>query len=251
MDTLVSAVRELRAATGDSQQSFATKLGMSLRAIANYEAGREPTGRALYKLDQLARASGRPDLASRFTRALAYEMDWSHEPAEPVWLGVVRELVRNEHLCEGWPRVAELMIAELESLIGKARSGTRIEGPLKDPGASVANLERWLVEARYARSQSAEKELEQLAQEWFEQGAFKTKEQAYSAVLVRYPDLYGKYKAERAAAAVGTQYEQSLAAPYLDEAPPQITPRRSAPEASKQLKVQKMAGKRQRIKKGK
>src|SRR5689334_5702709 len=80
MSDLVMAVRELRAALGDTLQAFATRLGMSISAIANYEGGRDPSGKALYKLERLAMAQGRHDLALVFARALAHEMDWAQEP---------------------------------------------------------------------------------------------------------------------------------------------------------------------------
>ena len=85
MDHLVSSVRELRKSLGDSQQAFATRLGMSLRAIANYETDRAPSGRALYKLEQLARASAQYELAHQFAVALAKEMDWGKPAGREVW----------------------------------------------------------------------------------------------------------------------------------------------------------------------
>src|SRR4051812_19934873 len=64
MEDLVSAVRELRAALGDSQQSFAGRIGVSMRAVANYEKDRIASAKALYQLAKLASQSGKPDLAA-------------------------------------------------------------------------------------------------------------------------------------------------------------------------------------------
>jgi DNA-binding XRE family transcriptional regulator len=211
MNHLVSAVRELRKALGDSQQAFATRLGMSVRAIANYETDRAPTGRALYKLEQLARANGRYELACQFARALATEMEWAQEPRQSVWAGVVREIVRNERLCDGWSELAKALARELEKLIAKAKSGMQIESPLKSQDAAIANLESWLTEARHAVEGSAEKTVERLAQEWLKENRGKTIEQARAAIWIQRPELYSQYQQERADASRGTRFEESLA----------------------------------------
>ncbi len=67
---LDEAVRQLRAHMKLSQQAFATKLGLSIRAIANYEAGRVPTGRSLAQMQVLAGEVGRLDLWNIFRDAL-------------------------------------------------------------------------------------------------------------------------------------------------------------------------------------
>jgi transcriptional regulator with XRE-family HTH domain len=210
MDDLVSAVRELRKALGDSQQAFATRLGMSMRAIANYETDRAPSGRALYKLEQLARASGQYELAHKFAQALATEMDWAHEAGQ-VWTGLVRELVRNQKHCARWPDIAAALVGELETLIAHAKSGMQIESPLKSQEAAVANLESYLTEARHALEGSAEKTVARLAKEYLKSNPDKTMEQAQAAIWTQHPDLYTQYRQERADAARGTQFEESLA----------------------------------------
>jgi transcriptional regulator with XRE-family HTH domain len=211
MDDLVSAVRELRKALGDSQQAFATRLGMSMRAIANYETDRAPSGRALYKLEQLARASGQYELAHKFAQALATEMDWAQEAGQPVWTGLVRELVRNQKHCAGWPGIAAALVGELETLIAHAKSGMQIESPLKSQEAAVANLESYLTEARHALEGSAEKTVARLAKEYLKSNPDKTMEQAQAAIWTQHPDLYAQYRQERADAARGTRFEESLA----------------------------------------
>jgi len=211
MDDLVSAVRELRKALGDSQQAFATRLGMSMRAIANYETDRAPSGRALYKLEQLARASGQYELAHKFAQALATEMEWVQEAGQPVWTGLVRELVRNQKLCAGWPDIAAALVGELEKLIAKAKSGMQIASPLNSQEAAVANLESYLTEARHALEGSVEQKVERLAKEWLKSNPDKTMEQAEAAIWTQHPEFYAQYRQERADAARGTQFEDSLA----------------------------------------
>jgi transcriptional regulator with XRE-family HTH domain len=74
MSTPHVAVKKLREHVGESQQAFATRLGMSIRAIANYEKDREPTGRALVQLMKLADESGRPDLARVFQEVISKQL---------------------------------------------------------------------------------------------------------------------------------------------------------------------------------
>jgi transcriptional regulator with XRE-family HTH domain len=53
------AVRELRKAYGEAQQAFATRLGMSMASIANYETGaRVPDGASAIKLARAAADKG-------------------------------------------------------------------------------------------------------------------------------------------------------------------------------------------------
>jgi transcriptional regulator with XRE-family HTH domain len=62
--TISECIRELRTAAGESQQAFATNLGISIRALANYEAGqREPGIRTVGALFRVADYVRRVDLA--------------------------------------------------------------------------------------------------------------------------------------------------------------------------------------------
>ena len=74
MDWVVSAVKALRQHLGDSQQAFANRLGLSIRAIANYEKDRRPTGMALVLLARAATAAGKKDLVTPFMSALVEEL---------------------------------------------------------------------------------------------------------------------------------------------------------------------------------
>ena len=52
--TVASAGKKLRSKLGDSQQAFANRRGLSVRAIANYERGRRPSGAVLFEMVDLA-----------------------------------------------------------------------------------------------------------------------------------------------------------------------------------------------------
>jgi transcriptional regulator with XRE-family HTH domain len=68
------SVRDLRKALALSQQSFATELGMSIRAVVNYERDRAPSARALAQLEKLAAENEQPELARIFGDALARQL---------------------------------------------------------------------------------------------------------------------------------------------------------------------------------
>ncbi len=63
---LTKAVKMLRTQVGESQQVFATKLGISIRGLVNYEKDREPPLALLLKLAAIARDTGNDNLADVF-----------------------------------------------------------------------------------------------------------------------------------------------------------------------------------------
>jgi transcriptional regulator with XRE-family HTH domain len=71
---LNTAVKELRRALGLSQQAFATQLGLSIRAVVNYEKDRAPSARALFQLEKLASVNEHPEHARVFREALGSEL---------------------------------------------------------------------------------------------------------------------------------------------------------------------------------
>jgi transcriptional regulator with XRE-family HTH domain len=71
---LIKATKELRERLGITQQEFAHKLGLAISSVTNYERVREPTGRSLAQLMQLADEHGHADLAKVFNKALSDEL---------------------------------------------------------------------------------------------------------------------------------------------------------------------------------
>jgi transcriptional regulator with XRE-family HTH domain len=67
--TLQQAVKELRRSSDWSQADLAEVLECSLITIKRYETSRAPKGAVLTRLAQLARHSGRLDLAKVFSDA--------------------------------------------------------------------------------------------------------------------------------------------------------------------------------------
>jgi transcriptional regulator with XRE-family HTH domain len=71
---VATSIKELRAQCGDSQQAFAARMGLSIRAIANYEKDRVPTLSVLAKLAQFARQADRQDLEGVFAESIANQI---------------------------------------------------------------------------------------------------------------------------------------------------------------------------------
>ncbi len=78
------AVKALRDRLELSQQVFATNLGLSIRAISNYEKDRIPGARPLAQLEQCAIASKQPDLAQIFADALANHLRLGRSDRPPL-----------------------------------------------------------------------------------------------------------------------------------------------------------------------
>jgi DNA-binding XRE family transcriptional regulator len=66
---LTEAVKLLRSRMGETQQAFATKLGISIRGLVNYEKTREPPLPLLLKLAAVAREGDQEHLEDIFQSA--------------------------------------------------------------------------------------------------------------------------------------------------------------------------------------
>jgi hypothetical protein len=144
----------------------------------------------------LAQEVARPDLAQVFSKALSEELHGSVEPMsreEKAWSDAVLALMRNKHL-GSWSRLAPRILRSLEKLV-RARPHDQ-------------QLAEILVEARYSRTDEAERRLEQLARERQQ----KTGEyyQAYAEVFTENRELFDQYQEARAQAAKGTMFEKTM-----------------------------------------
>jgi len=66
---ITQAVRNLRVALGDTQQSFAHRLGMAISTVVRYESTRPPRGKMLVQFERLARKHGLKKIALIFQGA--------------------------------------------------------------------------------------------------------------------------------------------------------------------------------------
>ena len=79
---LTEAVKELRLRLKESQQAFATRLGISIRGLVNYEKDRDPPLILLLKLAAIARESGEDELSYVFQWAFYHtitEATYEHD----------------------------------------------------------------------------------------------------------------------------------------------------------------------------
>lgn len=138
MDDLVAAVRQLRENLGLSQQAFATKLNLSISAIANYERDRRPTGKALLELQNLSNANRLYDLAALFRDAFSKEVGYSvmQVPPDPAAkLAVLSEVRRRVNAGDtdqqiidvfpAWPDLVALFIDNFRALDQDAQTSRK------------------------------------------------------------------------------------------------------------------------------
>lgn len=144
LDPVVKAVKALRQHLGDSQQAFANRLGLSIRAIANYEKDRRPTGTALVSLARAASDAGKKDLVSTFMTAFMDELgliDLPFRLMSGAWRGermhglIVAHLDDKESIEYAWAFWDTLEDLESDVPEKKARARKRLRA-LKDAVAS-------------------------------------------------------------------------------------------------------------------
>jgi len=70
-----TAVKRLRESVGLSQQAFATEMGLSIRAVANYEKDRMPEREVLVRFMAFAMKHNEPKLANIFSDAATKDLE--------------------------------------------------------------------------------------------------------------------------------------------------------------------------------
>src|ERR1022692_4766670 len=159
MDSLGPAVKKLRSALGLTQPAFAKRVGLSVRAIANYEKDREPGGEVLRRFASLAARHNLDSLAKIFNDAFAEEIRGRTNPStaeETAYTQAMLLLLRNRSVFSGWGQVSNEVIAALESLVAEVRKTPSLK-------AALVKMEEVLVELRYHAAPNAEQKLQELA----------------------------------------------------------------------------------------
>lgn len=112
------AVRRLRLALNDTQQSFANRLGLAISTVVRYELSRPPRGKALAQLDRLAMEHGLDECALIFRNA------FRHELAVGFQVGDVRPPRAESVGFEAWPQTPEeeAMVFDVLATMRAARS---------------------------------------------------------------------------------------------------------------------------------
>jgi transcriptional regulator with XRE-family HTH domain len=191
MGYLVTAIKHFRNDLGDSQQAFATRLGLSVRAIANYEAGRTPTIAVLERLISLAEKEHRQDLITHFTKAYRSVAGDDARPRtkeEKAFSKAIVYLVRNRHLTPNWGDITQSLVAGLASLSSDS-TGTRMSGE-----AAICLTK----EALQRLGNPAQTEMTKLARE-VQAETGKSFWIAYEETVAKFPELQSRIEREHAA----------------------------------------------------
>jgi transcriptional regulator with XRE-family HTH domain len=121
------AVKALRAHLGQSQQAFATGLGLSIRAIANYEKDRTPSTFALERLRKAAQESRRGDLADVFDAAYWQNLRRRFPgltDEESAWTELMCDILDSQSVLKlkpVWRDVRESLLTAARKIISEAK----------------------------------------------------------------------------------------------------------------------------------
>lgn len=74
--SIAQAIRNLRNSGGESQQVFATRLGISIRGLSNYEAGRLPPLELLLKLAIAAAETNQLEIVTALREGINHYIPW-------------------------------------------------------------------------------------------------------------------------------------------------------------------------------
>ncbi len=186
------AVRELRRVTGDSLHRFANRLGVSVKAIVNYEEARNPSAEALYRLSREAQKIGREDLAILFSEAFSEKIGAHIDLDTSIESAIGTELGRNNG--------AEWLETEFTKLVRRARKHNDLKSPgsLKNPAIRLAHIERLLAELRLKTlepGRSVKSLIDKMSAELMEDCGYE-KGFADLCVLTSSPKLYERYREE-------------------------------------------------------
>ena len=145
---LVQAVLRLRKRLGDTQQQFANRLGMSIRAVANYEKDRRPDPRALSRLLKEAERMRDTDLADTFRAALKEEMASLYGPPSPqgfpvapqnptesAWVLALLVVLRSPKYHDRIAKLRPLLREPAEHLVPDFESTASQDAFLEDPNS--------------------------------------------------------------------------------------------------------------------
>lgn len=196
--TIAEAVRTLRGKIGITQEGLATRLGLSARAITNYERGRIPVQSVLLSLARLAADLEYVDLARIFAAEHASAVKRKTEAAtaeERALVRLILALARDRRHVKQWPDIVSKLLKAIDDLI--------IDAGVKHlTAADLSALEEARVLGRSQLAPSAAQKLESMAVARSRLTG-ESLDQARTAVLLDSPELYSELSQERGAPATG------------------------------------------------
>jgi transcriptional regulator with XRE-family HTH domain len=192
---LLQAVRELRLSLGDTQQSFAHRLGLAISTVVRYELTRAPKGQALALLARLAESQGRHDLGKPFIEALEKELGGSN-PLIPCY----EEHALSQTFIDVYRNHPQLILATVVSLL--------VAEAIKDDPIRHNQLEVLLVLLRKANGPVMAKVKARIKEIMATKGISEA--QASQEVMLSEPALYLELLKENQGAAKGTIFENTM-----------------------------------------
>lgn len=133
---ILKAVKTLRLALGETQQSFAGRLGLAISTVVRYESTRPPRGAEIARFLDLAIANGRQDLAEVFARAMADELELKAERIprtieENVYADLLFLLMRNRGHAEtdaNFRKLSKALLGGFAFVASRLRAGEAVFG---------------------------------------------------------------------------------------------------------------------------
>jgi transcriptional regulator with XRE-family HTH domain len=172
---------------GDTQQALATRLDLSVRAVANYEKGRRPTLAVLFTLTMIASSTNNSDLADVFKDVYAEQVRGVEKPItdkERALVRVVLALERNREVVPDWEDLGLALVKALGRLADIAEK--------KPLNTNAEELKDILDIARDFITPRAELRLERLTRQRMKVTG-QTSPQAYLAVVMENPGLFREF----------------------------------------------------------
>jgi transcriptional regulator with XRE-family HTH domain len=179
------SVKQLRLRLKESQQGFAGRLGVSIRAVANYEGGRTPTLAVLFMLANIASREGYQDLADEFSSEYASRLKGSSMPVnddETAWVRMILALLRNREAVQTWTTIERDVLGAMEDLAAIARSNNNLK-------TDVADLETALAWAKHRLAPEPDVKLRRMAIER-SKSTGETFFVAFKNTITENPELY-------------------------------------------------------------
>jgi transcriptional regulator with XRE-family HTH domain len=197
---LSESVKALRRHMGITQQELSVRLGISARAVANYEGRkREPSIRVLNKISKLAEENGAELIARAFADAGLAALGGTLKPIatndeEKSIVLAALCLIREKEKVEGWDAICQSLINALEKL--GATAETKFTRTDRETISAALKLAKIYLEP------DVSKKIEVLARERMVETG-ESFEKARTEVLLDNPHLYNQLVKERSANKVG------------------------------------------------
>ena len=137
------ALVELRSHLGETQQQFASRLGVAITTVARYETTNPPSGKVLERLAFISSENGLDELSTTFQRAALAQTEHYvrlQDLEELVLCTAVLWIVRKPEFQKLRRRLAKLIQPVLDEVAAKTNSNLGVELALTEEGQRIYDL---------------------------------------------------------------------------------------------------------------